>query len=141
MYEYENTDTDADSLPNITDEMFEPIYPGATLTVCGAYCAIMHFKSTCRVPFTVVANLLQLHSKKKGGTVPLFHQSRSSHQDFQVGQSHQQHLRRDRPTFSLAHQNFKWASHTNVYWDHVIHVLQQAQQLHASLGTTDSSMK
>lgn len=63
MYEYENTtqDTDVDDPPlNVTDEMFEPIYPGATLTICGAYCAIMHFKSTCRIPFTVVANLLQL---------------------------------------------------------------------------------
>ena len=40
--------------------MFEPLYPGAQIVVCGAYCAIMEFKHVCRLPFTAIAMLLQL---------------------------------------------------------------------------------
>ena len=29
-----------------TNELFEPLYPGANITVCGAYCCVMHFAST-----------------------------------------------------------------------------------------------
>jgi len=44
----------------IDEKMFEPIYDGASITVCGAYCAIMEFKRACRLPFTAIAMLLQL---------------------------------------------------------------------------------
>ena len=27
----------------LSEELFDPLYPGATITICGAYCAIMHF--------------------------------------------------------------------------------------------------
>lgn len=44
----------------IDEKMFEPLYDGASITVCGAYCAIMEFKRVCRLPFTAIAMLLQL---------------------------------------------------------------------------------
>ena len=44
----------------IDESMFEPIYDVASITVCGAYCAIMEFKRVCRLPFTAIAMLLQL---------------------------------------------------------------------------------
>ena len=40
--------------------MFKPLYNGAGISVCGAYCAIMEFKRVCRLPFTAIAMLLQL---------------------------------------------------------------------------------
>ena len=40
--------------------MFEPIYEGARITVCGAYCAIMEFKRVCRLHFTAIAMFLQI---------------------------------------------------------------------------------
>ena len=62
--EFESFDEDPDNstsdLNEPPEEIFEPLYPGAELSICGAYCAIMHFKSTCRIPFTTVACLLQL---------------------------------------------------------------------------------
>lgn len=44
----------------IDENLFEPLYDGASITVCGAYCAIMEFKRVCRLPFTAIAMLLQL---------------------------------------------------------------------------------
>ena len=41
-------------------DMFEPLYPGASISVCGAYCAILEFKRVCRLPFTAIAMLLRL---------------------------------------------------------------------------------
>ena len=41
-------------------DIFKPIYKGANITVCGAYCTIMEFKRACRLPFTTVAMLLNL---------------------------------------------------------------------------------
>ena len=49
-----------DSDQEVDENMFEPIYDGANITVCGAYCAIMEFKRVCRLPFTAIAMLLQL---------------------------------------------------------------------------------
>ena len=40
--------------------MFEPLYEGAHITVCGAYCALMEFKRVCRLPFSALAMLLQI---------------------------------------------------------------------------------
>ena len=40
--------------------MFEPIYEGANISICGAYCAIMEFKCVCRLPFTTIAMVLQI---------------------------------------------------------------------------------
>ena len=40
--------------------MFQPLYDGAGISVCGAYCAIMEFKRVCRLPFTAIGMLLQL---------------------------------------------------------------------------------
>ena len=40
--------------------MFRPLFDGAGISVCGAYCAIMEFKRVYRLPFTAIAMLLQL---------------------------------------------------------------------------------
>ena len=40
--------------------MFEPLFDNASITVCGAYCAIMEFKRACRLPFTTIDMLLKL---------------------------------------------------------------------------------
>ena len=42
------------------EEIFQPLYPGANITICGAYCAIMHLKSKCNLPFSTVFELLKL---------------------------------------------------------------------------------
>lgn len=55
----DDTDTYEDDAV-IDEKMFEPIYKDATITVCGAYCAIMEFKRSCRLPFTTIPMLLQL---------------------------------------------------------------------------------
>ena len=44
----------------VDERMFEPLYEGVHITVCGAYCAIMEFKRVCRLPFTAIAMLLQI---------------------------------------------------------------------------------
>ena len=44
----------------IEEDMFKPLYDGAGIYVCGAYCAILEFKRACRLPFTAVSMLLQL---------------------------------------------------------------------------------
>lgn len=44
----------------INDEMFKPLYGGSNISVCGAYCASMHFKSSCRVSFSTMSELLKL---------------------------------------------------------------------------------
>ena len=44
----------------IDEGMFEPLYEGAHITVCGAYCALMELKRVCRLPFTAIAMLLQI---------------------------------------------------------------------------------
>ena len=50
----------ADDGDKYGEEMFEPIYPGAHITVCGAFCAIMEFKKKCRLSFQTIGLLLQL---------------------------------------------------------------------------------
>ena len=42
--------------------MFEPLYPGATLTVCGAFCVIMQFCIANKLPYTGITDLLKLLS-------------------------------------------------------------------------------
>ncbi len=34
--------------------LFEPIYENASITVSGAFCAIMELKRKCRLPFTTI---------------------------------------------------------------------------------------
>lgn len=51
---------DEDEELDIDKKMFEPLYKNASITVCGAYCAIMEFKRACRLPFTTIKMLLQL---------------------------------------------------------------------------------
>lgn len=38
--------------------MFLPLFAGANITICGAYCAIMNLKSKCRLPFSTLDQLL-----------------------------------------------------------------------------------
>ena len=62
---HDSSDLDHDfAIPDenmeIDENMFEPLYDGASITVCGAYCAIMEFKRVCRLPFTAIVMLLQL---------------------------------------------------------------------------------
>ena len=45
---------------DIDEKMFEPLYDGANITICGAYCALMEFKRACRLPFTTIDKLLEL---------------------------------------------------------------------------------
>lgn len=42
------------------DELFLPLYPGANISICGAYCAIMSLQSKCSLPFTTVSEILEL---------------------------------------------------------------------------------
>jgi hypothetical protein len=57
---------ESDSDPVIADDitinkaLFEPLYDGAGITICGAYCAIMEFKRECKLPFTTIRKLLEL---------------------------------------------------------------------------------
>lgn len=41
-------------------EYFSPIYPGATITLCAALCAIMQFASSNRLSYAAIGQLLQL---------------------------------------------------------------------------------
>lgn len=51
---------DCDDEVDVDMKMFEPLYDGASITICGAYCALMEFKRACRLPFTTIDMLLQL---------------------------------------------------------------------------------
>ena len=53
-------DLDSDDELDVDSSMFEPLYENASITVCGAYCAIMKFKCACRLPFTTIAMLLNI---------------------------------------------------------------------------------
>ena len=41
-------------------DFFNPIYPGATITLCAALCAIMQFATSNRLSYTAIGQLLQL---------------------------------------------------------------------------------
>ena len=58
--ESDNSDLNADESMEVDDNMFEPLYDGANITVCGAFCAIMEFKRVCRLPFSAILMLLKL---------------------------------------------------------------------------------
>lgn len=45
---------------SVDNDLFEPLYDGASITVCGGYCALMEFKRACRLPFTTIKKLLEL---------------------------------------------------------------------------------
>lgn len=49
-----------DDFFEVDPKMFEPIYDNASVSKCGAYCAIMEFKHSCRLPFSCIDKLLQL---------------------------------------------------------------------------------
>lgn len=51
---------EGDEVPILNEELFEPLYNGAKVTICGAICAIMHFQSACRCSFSTIVHLLQL---------------------------------------------------------------------------------
>ncbi len=44
----------------VSESVFEPLYEGADITVCGTFCAIMEYKRACRLPFTAIEKLLDL---------------------------------------------------------------------------------
>lgn len=44
----------------IDESMFQPLYQGANITICGTYCAIMEYKRACKLPFTAIEKLLEL---------------------------------------------------------------------------------
>ena len=46
-----------ESIPN---DMFEPLYPGAVVTICAAYCAIMTYAITNKLSYSSIENLLKL---------------------------------------------------------------------------------
>ncbi len=41
-------------------DLFQPLYDNATISLCGAFCAILEFKRACRLPFSTIHMLLQL---------------------------------------------------------------------------------
>ena len=43
-----------------TRELFEPLYQGADITVCGAYCCIMQFATTNKLTYTAISELVKL---------------------------------------------------------------------------------
>ena len=45
---------DCDYDDEIEASMFNPIYKDANISLVGAYCAILEFKRSCRVPFTTI---------------------------------------------------------------------------------------
>ena len=54
---------DANSLEETVLDMknlLDPLYDGASITVCGTLCAIMQFQSSCRCSFSTIAHLEQL---------------------------------------------------------------------------------
>lgn len=55
----ENTDSDNGSEPvdpySKFKNLFDPIYKDASVTLCGAFCAIMEFKRSRHLPFTTIA--------------------------------------------------------------------------------------
>lgn len=55
-------DSSPPQLPSAQEdpELFEPLYPGAEISLCGALCAIMQFCSANRLSYTAIGNLLQL---------------------------------------------------------------------------------
>ena len=53
----ENTDS---SHPNSSENMFEPLYSDATISLCGAVCAIMHFSTSNKMSYTAISQLLKL---------------------------------------------------------------------------------
>ena len=43
-----------------TRELFEPLYQGADITVCGAYCCIMQFATMNKLTYTAISELIKL---------------------------------------------------------------------------------
>ena len=41
-------------------QIFEPVYPGAAITVCGAFCAIMQFCTANKLSYAAITDLLKL---------------------------------------------------------------------------------
>lgn len=48
-----------DVIPD-ADRLFNPLYPGAEITLCGALCAIMQFCSRNKLTYSAIGELLQL---------------------------------------------------------------------------------
>ena len=44
----------------ISDDMFVPLYPGTSITVCAAYCAIMTYATANKLSYSAIENLLKL---------------------------------------------------------------------------------
>ena len=44
----------------ISDDMFAPLYPGTSITVCAAYCAIMTYATANKLSCSAIENLLKL---------------------------------------------------------------------------------
>lgn len=58
-----NIELDSDSessTSSLPEEMFKPLYPGSTITVCGAYCSIMQYASRNKLLFKAIEDLLML---------------------------------------------------------------------------------
>ena len=51
---------DGSSYVILDHELFSPLYPGSTITICGAILAIMTLKKECRLPFSSISRLLIL---------------------------------------------------------------------------------
>ena len=44
----------------ISEKMFVPLYPGASVTICAAYCAIMTYAIANQLSYSAIENLLKL---------------------------------------------------------------------------------
>lgn len=45
---------------NIPEELFQPLYDGSKISVCGAYFSIMHFANRNKLTFSAIGDLLEL---------------------------------------------------------------------------------
>ena len=58
--DYCSSSSDNEVLSHLSDDMFLPLYPGADITACGAYFAIMQLKKLCRLSFSTMSEILRL---------------------------------------------------------------------------------
>ena len=54
------SDSDDKQIENYNPHLYQPLYSGAEITICGAICAIMQFCTTYKLSYTAIGGLLRL---------------------------------------------------------------------------------
>jgi len=58
---YTDSEDDEQIEPNLCNShLYQPLYSGAEITICGAICAIMQFCTTYKLSYSAIGNLLKL---------------------------------------------------------------------------------